>query len=117
MMNAHDDNINRKSFGLYVKQCRKAKKMSQQELGVLLGLQTKSVSCFERGITFPSPENIFKMAQILEMSLDGYVHGYKTSNQIISVQEINNILDTLSPAKKTFVITMLKDMCEHLDEI
>lgn len=116
-MHTHNENTSRQAFGLYVKKCRKAKKLSQQELGELLGLQTKSISCIERGITFPSPENIFKMARILDMSLDEYVYGYRTNSQIISVAEVNGLLESLPAEKKAFVIAVLKDMCEHLSDI
>ena len=111
------DKINRKSFGQYIKKCRKAKNMKQADVALAMDMQVKSISCFERGDTYPSQENIFKLALLLDMSLDEYVFGYKLGEENISVKEINDLLDDLSEEKKAFLIATIKDICKNLNEI
>ena len=103
-------------FGLYVQKHRKAKGYTQQELADMLGITMKSVSYIESGINFPSPQNIFKLAECLDMSLDEYVFSYKRFNETISIQEINEMLDNLSLEDKLFAINILKAVCESLQK-
>ena len=110
-------NISKKSFGKYVKNHRKNKNMTQQDLATLMGLQVKSISCIERGDTYPSQENIFKLSIILDMSLDEFVFGYKSKDETISIKEINSLLSELSPNQISFVFSVLKVMCENMDLI
>lgn len=111
------DNISRKTFGNYVKKCRKAKKMTQQQLGEAVNLQTKSISYIERGVNYPSQENIFKIAKVLDMSLDEYVYGYKNNNQVISISEINDLINKFSGAKRNFLIVTMKNICDNLKDV
>lgn len=111
------DKINRKSFGQYIKKCRKAKNMKQSDVALAMDMQVKSISCFERGDTYLSQDNIFKLARLLDMSLDEYVFGYKLGEENISVREINEILSELSNEKKSFLIATIKNIGENLKEI
>ena len=107
--------INKKSFGLYIKQCRKAKKMTQQQLADAIGVQSKTISYIERGEKYPTQENIFKIAMVLDMSLDEYLYGYRSEVEIFSIKEINIMLDLLPSNKKSFLLAILKSICENLN--
>ena len=117
MENYNFDNVNKKTFGKYVKKCRKNKNMTQYDLAILLGLQVKSISCIERGETFPSQENIFKLAMILDMSLDEYIFGYRLNEETISSKEVNDLISGLTSNQKSFVVSTLKTMCENINSI
>ena len=112
-MNALTD-ISRKTFGSYVKKCRKNKKMTQQQLADAIGVQAKTISYIERGENYPTQDNIFKIAFVLDMSLDEYVYGYKNELETFSIKEINDMLVDLPKNKKTFILAMIKNMCENL---
>ena len=75
----------KESFGIFIKKHRVAKKMTQEELAIALGVTKKFVCYFESGRTFPSQENIFKLATILDMSLDEFVFGISHFNHEISI--------------------------------
>lgn len=111
------EHINKVSFGAYIKKCRKAKGMKQSELATALNMHTKSVSCFERGETFPSQENIFKLAQILDMSLDEYVFGFRLGEETICISDINMLIKSLSPDKRSFLISTINDICKNLKQL
>ena len=101
-------------FGAFIKKHRIAKKMTQEELAAALGLTKKSVCYFEKGRTFPSQENIFKLAQILDMSLDEFVFGESVFNHQISVPQINQMLQTLSNKEQGMALATLSNIVETI---
>ncbi|MBQ7335575.1 MAG: helix-turn-helix transcriptional regulator [Clostridia bacterium] len=104
----------KKDFGAFIKKHRKAKKMTQQDLADALGITKKSVCAFESGMTFPSQENIFKLAKILDMSLDEFVFGESVFNHNICIKEINEMLASLSEAKQGIAIQLLSNIIETI---
>ncbi len=102
------------NFGAFIKKHRIAKKMTQEELAAALGLTKKSVCYFEKGRTFPSQENIFKLAQILDMSLDEFVFGESVFNHQISVPQINQMLQTLSNKEQGMALATLSNIVETI---
>ena len=101
-------------FGAFIKKHRLAKKMTQEELAVALGLTKKSVCYFESGRTFPSQENIFKLATILDMSLDEFVFGVSHFNHEISIPQINEMLQTLSDREQGMALGALSTIIETI---
>ncbi|MBO5967173.1 MAG: helix-turn-helix transcriptional regulator [Clostridia bacterium] len=65
------------NFGLYVKEHRERKGYTQQQLSELIGITPKSISYIERGENYPSPDNLFELAKVLDMSLDEFVFSHK----------------------------------------
>lgn len=104
----------KKDFGRYIQKHRKSKGYTQQDLADLLGITSKSVSCTERGETFPAYENIFRMSQVLDMSLDEFVFGHSRFNNTICISEINDMLTELSQAEQGMIIGILKAACESM---
>ena len=101
-------------FGAFIKKHRLTKKMTQEELAVALGVTKKSVCYFESGRTFPSQENIFKLATILDMSLDEFVFGVSRFNHEISIPQINEMLQTLSDREQGMALGALSTIIETI---
>lgn len=53
-----------------IKQLRSNQKISQQELGNILGVTKVSVSCYENGKRVPSLDTLIKIAKYFNTSLD-----------------------------------------------
>lgn len=68
------DEVTNLHFGQRLKELRKAKKITQQELGELIHVSNVSVSGYEIGKTFPDPTTLNNIADYFEVSLD-YLHG------------------------------------------
>ena len=107
---------NKASFGALIRKHRIEKGYTQQQLADMIGIQTKSISFIERGINYPSSENIFKLAQVLDISLDEYIFGYCKFDPTINNNEINNMLTSLSDEDQRFFIKMLKSIYGLLNE-
>lgn len=54
---------------------RKEKGLTQQELGDILGVSSKSISKYERGICLPSDEVLLKMTSFFNISLEELLNG------------------------------------------
>lgn len=59
-----------KKLGQRIQIARLKKWFTQEELGALLEVNGKSVSKWERGVTVPSLDHLYKICKILEVSLD-----------------------------------------------
>lgn len=104
----------KQEFGEFIQKHRKLKGMTQQALAEALGISVKSVSYFENGATFPSQENIFKIAELLDMSLDEFVFGKSIFDHNICIQEINDMLSALSGKERGMATKMLKSTIETI---
>ena len=58
---------------------RKSKGLSQAELGKLIGTNNIQVSRVETGLQFPLSTTLFKMAKVLDVSMDYLMEGYDPS--------------------------------------
>ncbi len=114
-MHFEDINPNKKALGLCIRKKRMEKGLTQQKLAELIGIQPKSMSFIERGINYPSSENIFSLAQILELSLDEYIFGYSKFDKNFCIDEINQMLSDLSSESKAIIVATLKTMCIMLN--
>jgi transcriptional regulator with XRE-family HTH domain len=56
-------------FGTLLRQRRREKNLSQLELASKIGVTQASVGVWERGVSAPTPENLAKLADALQMQL------------------------------------------------
>ncbi len=63
-------------FAIRVKELRKQKRLSQTELGEVLGLTHKSISTIESGVRGTTIEKLILLAKFFEVSTD-YLLGLK----------------------------------------
>ena len=59
-----------KIFGTRLREVRTSKKLTQKELAEQIGISQKSYSHWENNKTFPSFDNLVKLADLFEVSLD-----------------------------------------------
>lgn len=62
-------------FAQRLKELRNKKKISQTELGKLVGLHYTQIGRYERGGSMPSSEVLKKLAEVLEVSTDFLMDG------------------------------------------
>ena len=55
-------------IGMYIADCRRAKRMTQVQLADEIGITDKAVSKWERGLAMPSYSIIIKLCNILDIS-------------------------------------------------
>ncbi len=68
-------------FGKRLRALRKEKKLTQKQLGNLIGVQDSVISFYELGDRMPSPEIIARLATVLHVSAD-YLMGLDRHNTV-----------------------------------
>jgi transcriptional regulator with XRE-family HTH domain len=96
-------------FGQNLMLIRKQKKLSQADLGKIIGTSGDVIGRYERGDITPSVDVVAKIADALDVSVD-YIIG-KTKlvidkNTLNRIEEIANLPDD----KKSYVFNLI-DMC------
>lgn len=74
-------------FSEQLKRLRKEKKLSQDDLAEQLFISRQSISKYENGESTPDLDNLAKIANILEVSLDELVLGKKPTKIVERVIE------------------------------
>lgn len=67
--------MDNEKIGKFIRDLRKAKKLTQQELGDMVGVGGKSVSKWERGINMPDISIINEVSRILDITSDELLNG------------------------------------------
>lgn len=82
----------RKSYNLIImnsiRTLRKENKMTQNQLALKLGAKQSSISKWELGITLPDTENLIKLAELFNVSID-YVLGISRYHYPVNVGQDN----------------------------
>lgn len=101
---------NKKLLGKRIKEIRKLKNYTQEELAEMIDLETSSLSGIESGRFFPSLHVLDKLAQTLEVEL---VEFFKFSTVEIPKnldEEINKITTSQSTQNKVVIYKLLKTL-------
>ena len=89
------------NFAERLRELRTRKKLSQTELGMMVGLHYTQIGRYERGESSPSSEVLTKLAETLEVSTDylmegtseeaakAYVHDRELLHKFKQVEELN----------------------------
>ena len=100
--------ISRKKINMSnLKTLRKKKKYSQIKLGYLTGVSSSSIEAYEQGVRVPSLPIIYKIAEVLDCSID-YLIGRNT--------DIENYY-TLSENDKKKVMKYIKNIKKSSKDI
>ncbi|MFZ7807720.1 MULTISPECIES: helix-turn-helix domain-containing protein [Bacillus cereus group] len=102
-------------FGQRLKDLRREKKLTQQDIADVLGIEKSNISRFESGKQSLSSENIIKTAKYFNVSVD-YILGisdYKTINKKKEEQIPKDVvklmkkINTLSPEKRQLIESLI----------
>lgn len=85
---------------------RKKKRLSQADLGKIIGTSGDVVGRYERGDISPSVEVVSKIADALEVSLDYLLGKTKMEMDKQALKRLEDI-STLAPENKIFVLSLI----------
>lgn len=80
--------------GNFIPSLRKEKSISQGQLGLLLGVTNKAISKWENGNNQPEVEMLYRLSEVLGVSVDELVHGERENKgkQEAKAEEENKLL-------------------------
>ena len=99
----------KKLLGQKIKYFRKAKKLTQEQLAQLVGMEPNSISIIESGRNFPTLNSLEKIAKALDIELNILFryNSNKTNSEIID--NINSELNKLNNDKLEKVLLFIED--------
>ena len=96
------------TLGERIKACRQQAGMSQEKVAELVGISRQAVTKWETNQSAPSTENLFKLAEIFETTVDMLLHeeasGEETRAEVITEEQAPFELASLSKKKSFWII-------------
>lgn len=68
-------------IGSFIQKCRKEKKLTQEELGEILGVSGKSISRWENNVTMPDLSLVTTIAKELDIQVSELLNGEKSNEK------------------------------------
>lgn len=90
------------SFGDKLRELRKQRKWSQDELGKMVGIHGRHVGKYENGQVMPNAETLIKIAEVFEVSVD-YLLFTSPKHSAVNLEdkELLKYFDELSKMEET----------------
>lgn len=104
-----------------IRELRKEKKLTQEELGVLLGVKRTTITGYEIGQIDPSSDKLVKLSELFGVTAD-YLLGRtairnpKESGSVDVAVKLRQIIDSLSEVEIRFDGMVLNDMQREILE-
>lgn len=104
-------NMNQNKIGQFIKQLRKEKGLTQEQLSEILGVTNRSVSRWENGVNMPDFDLVVEIANYFDVSIDEFLDGERKENRIdkkenetlLKVSDYNNI-EKIKIAKRIHIL-------------
>lgn len=88
------------TLGDRIKEVRKKKGLTQEELAELLDISVEFVSQIERGLKLPSMQVFIRLVEVLNASADYLLRDSVSTGQLIGNNAIGQKIDKLNPKQK-----------------
>ncbi len=102
-------------LGLKIKQCRNNLKITQEQLAEIIDLSQSYLGQIERGVRGVNLENLTKIANALNVSLDYLLSDYLSLYANDLDVEWSNLIKGKSPQDKETYISLFKDLQKYID--
>ena len=110
-------NVDYKQIGSYIKQARKMKRVTQEQLAELLGVSIGYVSQVERGVTKISLDLLAAVAFHLDQEISYFLDGVSKTNENYLDPTIQHYFANLTPAQKCMAVRIIQVISESADEL
>ena len=107
--------MNNYELGMRIKNCRKAKKITQEQLAEIVDISPHYLYEIERGSKSVSLQILTDIADALQTSLDYLVRGTVPDQaDCFYTDELNELLNDLSISKRRNLFRLLKSIMPYL---
>ena len=94
-------------IGQFIANCRKDKKLTQEQLAEKLGISINAISKWERGLNLPDVSLMKELCKILDITLNELFEGKKLTNNEMFDKAENNIISLMMTLKQLKIVNML----------
>ena len=96
-----------KLFGRRIKELRKSKKMTQEQLSEILGLYQKQIGNIETGSYFTTMPNLEKLAEIFDVEIKDLFDFEHQKNKDEILNDIHKLLNTASEEQLNLIFRIV----------
>lgn len=96
-----------KLFGRRIKELRKSKKMTQEQLSEILGLYQKQIGNIETGSYFTTMPNLEKLAEIFDVEIKDLFDFEHQKNKDEILNDIHKLLNTASEEQLKLIFRLI----------
>ncbi len=100
----------KEKFGKRIKELRKAKGYTQEEIAELVNIEPPNISKIESGTHFPQPENLEKFAHSLNVSIKDLFDFEHFDTKTILLNKINNFLNETETRDLEFIYKIITSL-------
>ncbi len=93
----------KKELGKNIQKYRKLNKITQEKLAELVGIEINSISSIETGKYFPSPDNLVRIANALNIDISTLFCFKEDLSCLDYIKEIENNIKLLSSDKSKLI--------------
>ncbi len=104
--------MNHIELGIRIKQCRKANKLTQENLAELTNVSPHYIYEIEKGLKSMSLSTLADISTALNVSTDYLLFG--TQNTSIPLDTLSQLLQSLSPQKRDSIAAILTTLIPYL---
>lgn len=74
--------MNQKKIGVFLKELRREKKLTQEQLAETLGVTNRSVSRWENGVNLPDLDLVIELANYFDVSIEEFLDGERKDKMV-----------------------------------
>lgn len=97
----------KKDFGKQLKEIRKSKKLTQEQLAELVNVDTKHISFLETGRNFPSADLLEKLKNVFDIEYSDLFDFKNSKDKQNEISRINNLLNNMTLKQINFVYKLV----------
>ncbi len=101
------------SFGRRVKELRKSRNLTQEQLAEKIGMDTQNLCKMENGNHFPQTKNLYKLALALNVEVKDLFEFKHFSSKEILIKEITDYLKNAKTKDIEFIYKSIKNLQEY----
>ena len=102
--------LNYQEIGERIRQIRKEKKMTQDDLGIKTNLTSSQVGNIENARSHPSLESLVTISEVLEISTDELLFGHIRFGEDRYLQEYNLLMLDCNEKEKEVLLEVMKTL-------
>ena len=103
------------TMGDRIKEVRKKRKMTQEQLAECLDVSVEFVGQIERGIKLPSMQVFIKLIKTLNVSADYLLRDSVSTGQLFGDNAIGNKIEKLKPNQRIALEALIDTYIQYLD--
>lgn len=102
--------MDQKKIGTFLKELRREKQLTQEQLAEMLGVTNRSISRWENGINMPDFDVVIELANYYDVSIEEILDGERRKEEMIDKEEERTLLKAVDYANEDKV-TFSRRLC------